>query len=255
MTKRVCLLSVVLFFISCSQKNEKITELSQLNDTRICVLTGSAGDLAARKAFPDAEFLTMITASDAAYNIKIGKAAAFVHNKSVLLNIVKKDSGLTIIDSPVSSVEIAAAFSKENPQLLSEINNALAELITDGTLKKMKEKWIDSEYQTVPELPNIENDFQNGTLTMGTCALAEPLTFLYNNKITGFDIELSLRIGKLLGKKIEIVDMNFESLIPALKSGKIDFAFSNFNVTDERKKFVAFSTPYLVQDISALVKK
>ncbi|OFX96863.1 MAG: hypothetical protein A2W89_19795 [Bacteroidetes bacterium GWE2_42_39] len=197
----------------------------------------------------------MITAPDAAYNIKIGKAAAFVHNKSVLLNIVKKDSGLTIIDSPVSSVEIAAAFSKENPELLSEINNALAELITDGTLKKMKEKWIDSEYQTVPELPNIGNDFQNGTLKMGTCALAEPLTFLYNNKITGFDIELSLRIGKLLGKKIEIVDMNFESLIPALKSGKIDFAFSNFNVTDERKKFVAFSTSYLVQDISALVKK
>ena len=40
--------------------------------------------------------------------------------------------------------------------------------------------------------------------------------------------------GRVLGK-IEIIDMNFESLIPALQSGKIDFALSNFNVTEERK--------------------
>ncbi len=62
-------------------------------------------------------------------------------------------------------------------------------------------------------------------------------------------------IGERLGKKIEIVDMNFEALIPALQSGKIDFALSNFNVTEERKKLINFSLPYIENDISALVRR
>ena len=49
--------------------------------------------------------------------------------------------------------------------------------------------------------------------------------------------------------------MNFEALIPALQSGKIDFALSNFNVTDERKKLINFSAPYITNDISVLVRR
>jgi len=49
------------------------------------------------------------------------------------------------------------------------------------------------------------------------------------------------------------VDYNFEALIPALQSKKIDLAISNFNVTEERKKLIRYSRPYLGNDISALV--
>jgi polar amino acid transport system substrate-binding protein len=90
---------------------------------------------------------------------------------------------------------------------------------------------------------------------MGTCALIEPFSFHTNGTITGLDIELAHLIGERLGKKIEIVDMSFESLIPALQAGKIDFALSNFNVTDERRKLVLFSMPYITNDISALVRR
>ena len=71
---------------------------------------------------------------------------------------------------------------------------------------------------------------------MGTCALIEPFSFHANGELTGLDIELSRFLGQRLGKKIEIMDMSFEALIPALQSGKIEFALSNFNVTEERKK-------------------
>ncbi len=255
MIKIINLLLLALFFISCSQKNEKITDLSQLKNKRICVLTGSAGDVIARKVFPNAKFLDMVASTDAAYNVKIGKADAFIFNKSVLLNITKKNPDLMILDKPVSQVEVAAALSKKNTELLREINDAIEQLKNDGTLKAMKEKWIDSEYQTVPEVSDIQNDNKNGILKMGTNAQTEPYIFLYNNKITGLDYELALRIGKILGKKIEITDMSFESLIPALQSGKIDFALADFNVTEERKNYINFSTPYIVNDISALVRK
>jgi ABC-type amino acid transport substrate-binding protein len=46
------ILIACLLVISCSKRNEKITDISQLKDKRICVLTGSAGDVAAKKLFP-----------------------------------------------------------------------------------------------------------------------------------------------------------------------------------------------------------
>jgi polar amino acid transport system substrate-binding protein len=255
MRKCLSILLACALFISCSKKREKITNLSQLKDKRICVLTGAAGDIKAKAAFPNAKFFDMVSASDAALTVKTGKADAFVHNKNILQNIVEKEPELTILEQPVSEVSLAAAIKKGNDILLTEIDNALSRLKSDGTLANMKQKWIDTKYQTVPELPNIQVNDKNGILKVGTCAKAEPQTFQYNNIITGYDIELALRIGGILGKKVEITDMNFESLIPALQSGKIDAAISNFNVTEERKKFVNFSEPYLANDISVLVKK
>jgi polar amino acid transport system substrate-binding protein len=246
---------LLLLLVACSKKNERITTISQLNDKRICVLTGSAGDIAARKAFPNARFMDIITASDAALTVKTGKADAFVHNKNILMNIVDKDSSLTLLEQPVAQVVIAAAIKKGNSGLLAEFNNALHKLKEDGTLDAMKQKWIDTKYKTVPELPHIQTNEKNGILKVGTCAKAEPQTFLYKNIITGYDIELALRIGEILGRNIEIIDMNFESLVPALQSGKIDVAISNFNVTEERKYFVNFSDNYLINDISVLVRK
>jgi polar amino acid transport system substrate-binding protein len=68
-------------------------------------------------------------------------------------------------------------------------------------------------------------------------------------------MELLIKIADILGQDFEVVDMSFDSLILSLHSEKIDFAISNFDITEQRKKFVNFSEPYLIQDIVALVKK
>lgn len=254
--RKIYLILICLFFLltDCSKQNEKISDLTQLHDKRICVLTGSAGDVVAKKLFPNAKFYDMISATDAALSVKTGKADAFIHNFNILANILDKEPELMIFDKPVSEIEIAIAIKKGNDKLLNNINDVLNKLSNEGTIDIMKQKWIDKRYNEIPSLPEFIVDAED-VLVMGTCAKAEPLSFVYNNAFTGFDIELAMRIGRELNKKIEIRDMNFESLIPALQSGKIDFAVSNFNVTEERKKFVDFSHSYLKNDISVLVRK
>ncbi len=229
--------------------------LAGLGNKRIGVLTGSAGDLAARKRFPDAQFQTFTAAADAALAIMSNKADAFVYDKSVLLNLVEKNPELMILDTPVAKLEVAAAIKKENSQLLADMNKALQQLKTEGALQRLRQKWVDARYSVTPPLPASNVTAVNGVLKMGTCANIEPFSFQSNGKLTGLDIELSQLIAQQLGKKIEIVDMNFEALIPALQSGKIDFALSNFNVTDERKKLINFSDPYITNDISVLVRR
>jgi polar amino acid transport system substrate-binding protein len=256
MKKYFIIIIACLFLISCSKKREKITDISQLKDKQICVLTGSAGDLAARKTFPNAAFLDMVGSSDAGLAVKTGKADAFVYDKSILQKIVEKNPELEILEKPISRLELAIAVNKENLELLSRLNEAINSLKNNGALDSLKRKWIESNYATSPpqiQEPKISG--LNSTLKMGTCALYEPYTFVANGKHTGFDIELSSLLGKILNVKIEIIDMNFEALIPALQTRKIDFALSDFTITEERKKLISFTEPYIVNDISALVKK
>lgn len=82
------------------------------------------------------------------------------------------------------------------------------------------------------------------TLTIATCADYPPYEFFQDGKITGFDIDLMEEIAKKLGKKIDIKDMSFDSIIGALQSGRVDAAISSLNETPERKKSVDFSVEY-----------
>ncbi len=73
-------------------------------------------------------------------------------------------------------------------------------------------------------------------------------------EIVGFDIDLVNRIGEKLGKKIQWLDMPFDSLIPSLHAGKINIIAAGLSATDERKKWVDFSTPYEIS-FSAFITK
>ncbi len=240
---------------SSANKSNDISKLAHIEGKRIGVLGGSAGDLAARKHFPKASFQVFITSADAALAVKTRKADAFVYDKSVLLNLAEKNPELVILDQPVDKLAVAAATRKDNTALLAGINRVLSDLKKAGTLQHLRAKWIDSKYTVTPRITPIKGTSNKGVLRMGTCATIEPFSFQANGTLTGLDIELSQLIGERLGKKIVIMDMNFEGLIPALQSGKIDFALSNFNVTEERKKLINFSLPYVENDISALVRR
>ncbi|MGE5398042.1 MAG: basic amino acid ABC transporter substrate-binding protein [Chitinophagales bacterium] len=66
-----------------------------------------------------------------------------------------------------------------------------------------------------------------------------------NGEYVGFDMDLIRAIGEAEGYKVEIVSLPFTGLIPALKAGNIDAAISAMTITDERKKSVDFSDPYI----------
>ncbi len=245
---------VLFLLISCSNNEEKITSLNQLDGKRICVLNGSAGDIAARKHFPNSRFDVVQGSADAGLAVKKGKADAFIYDRSVLQNIVNQNPELTILDEKVGDVEFAAAIKKGNIALLERINEAITELRNEGKLDELRSKWLETKYTKVPEY-NVVLDKYAPKLRLGTAAMYEPFTFVASGKITGLDIELSSLIAEKLGMSLEITDMVFEALIPALQAGKIDIAVSSFTVTEERKKAISYSEPYIKNDISVLVRK
>ena len=69
----------------------------------------------------------------------------------------------------------------------------------------------------------------------------------------GVSIEMARALAAELGRPLEIENIPFTGLIPALKSGKIDLIISSMTATPERAKAVAFSDPYLTTGLGALV--
>jgi polar amino acid transport system substrate-binding protein len=96
---------------------------------------------------------------------------------------------------------------------------------------------------------------QSNVLRVGTDATFPPMEFVENGKRTGFDIELVEAIGKVMGKQVEWVDIDFKGLIPGLMSKRFDMAVSAIYITDERKKVVDFTDTYYAGGLVAMVKE
>lgn len=71
----------------------------------------------------------------------------------------------------------------------------------------------------------------------------------------GFDMDLARAIGKQMGYKVEIVNMGFDALIPALNAGNVDVVAAGMSITDERKKAVTFTDPYYTSGLIVMVNK
>ena len=88
-------------------------------------------------------------------------------------------------------------------------------------------------------------DVRKNGLTVGTSPDYPPYESLNErNQIVGFDIDLMNAIGKQMGVKVNIVGQNFDGLIPALISRKIDVIAAGMTVTEERRRAVNFTLPY-----------
>lgn len=86
------------------------------------------------------------------------------------------------------------------------------------------------------------------TLMMATSADYKPYEFhdLTSGKdeIVGFDVDIAKYIAKELGYEVQITDMNFDGLIPALQTNRADFVMAGMTPTPERAKNVDFSNIY-----------
>ncbi|MBU3666420.1 MAG: transporter substrate-binding domain-containing protein [Chthoniobacterales bacterium] len=76
-----------------------------------------------------------------------------------------------------------------------------------------------------------------------------------DGKPAGISVELSEGLASSLGRPLQIENIPFAGLIPALKSGKIDAIISSMTATPERAESVAFSDPYLTTGLALLVAK
>lgn len=95
-----------------------------------------------------------------------------------------------------------------------------------------------------PAEEEAEETAAGGTLVMATNAYFEPYEYYEGDQVVGIDAEMAAAVAEKLGMDLKIEDMEFDSIIPAINSGKADIGVAGMTITEDRLANVNFSTPY-----------
>ena len=90
---------------------------------------------------------------------------------------------------------------------------------------------------------------------MATNAEFPPYEYREGEEIVGIDIDIANAIGEELGVEVKVEDMDFDSVIPAISSGKADFGAAGMTVTPEREESVDFTDTYANAPQGVIVRK
>jgi len=81
-----------------------------------------------------------------------------------------------------------------------------------------------------------------------------PFTFVRQDKLQGFEVDVMNALAEETGLKVEFVNMSFSGLVGALASGRIDTIASQITITPEREATFAFTQAYVIDGAQVVVK-
>ena len=119
-----------------------------------------------------------------------------------------------------------------------------------------KDTTSDTKADTVAQT-EAETDAKTETnvIKMATNAYFKPYEYYEGDKIIGIDAEIAEKIAEKLGMTLEIVDMDFNSILTAVNEGSVDFGMAGMTVTEDRLEEVDFSVSYANGVQSVIVKE
>jgi len=151
------------------------------------------------------------------------------------------DVTLKILETEYAVEDYAICVAKEDTELLANINTALAELKADGTVDKIVDKYISGVEHGLVFQDDVDGKPE---LHMATNAQFPPYEYYENNEIVGIDAEIAKAIADKLGMKLVIDDMDFDTIITAVQTGKANIGVAGMTVTEDRLKSINFTDSY-----------
>lgn len=243
-------------FASCAKETVVINSAADLPGKKIGVQSGTTGELYVQENVENAKISSFKSGIDAALDLKSGAIDAVVLDELPAKQIVARNPDLKIIHDQTfadNKEAYAIAVKKGNSTLLENINAVIAEMKSNGDYEALVNAFMPADGNI--SIPAALASTGSKKIKLGTNATFPPFEYVNGKEIVGFDISMGQRIAAKAEGSLEIVDMAFDSLIPALQSGTIDFIAAGMSVTEERKKNVDFSDEYFESEQVIIVRK
>ena len=254
------LFASALAFSGCGGSETKAKTIKSADDLKgavIGVQSGTTGDeLGTKYETDDGSTVNRYSkGADAVAALKNGKIDCVIIDSEPAKAFVEANEGLKILDEPLAKEEYAICMAKDKTDLLQKFNASLKKLKEDGTLDKIVRNYIGDEKGKTPYTSPAGTEYPNGELHMATNAEFEPYEFIEGNKIVGIDPMAAQAICDSLGYKLVIDNMEFDSIIGSIQSGKADFGMAGMTVTEERLETVNFTDTYADASQVIIVKE
>ena len=161
---------------------------------------------------------------------------------------------VTILDDPFAEEEYAIAYKKGNDELGEKLDSALTQLKEDGTLDEIVDHWIGDDADQKSYTPDDSVE-RSGTLVMATNAEFPPYESMDGDKVVGVDVDMMQAVCDILGMELKVENMEFDSIIAAVQSGKADVGVAGMTVTPDREENVSFTQGYATSKQVIIVRK
>ena len=222
---------MVLSLAACGKKAQvAINSVEDLNGKKIGVQAGTTGEIYVQENVTDAQLGSYKSGMDAALDLKNGKIDAVMLDELPAKSIVAQNDDLTIIDFNLEPEEYAIAVKKGNTELLDAINATIARMQGDGSYEALVNAFMPAEGEEAIKVPEAL-ETTGDVIKMGTNAAFKPFEYAEGSEIVGFDISMAQNVAKDMGRKLQVEDMAFDSLLSALDTGTIDFVAAGMTAT------------------------
>jgi polar amino acid transport system substrate-binding protein len=233
----------------------KVNSIDDLEGKKIGVQLGTTGDIYAS----DIEGVQMERfnkGADAVQSLKQGKIDCVIIDEQPAKVFVEKNDDLKILEEPFENEDYAICIAKDNTELKEKINEALVELREDGTLQSIIDNYIGDDTAGKTPYTSPEGiDRSNGKLRMATNAEFPPYAYMEDNKVTGIDVDMAQAIADKLGMELVVDNIEFDSIITAVSTGKDDIGVAGMTVTEERLENIDFTDSYTTAKQVIIVRK
>ena len=251
----ICAAILLTAPLCAKPKKVSIKGKADLEGKKSGVQAGTTGEMFVQDEVKNAKLSSFKSGIDAALDLKNGAIDCVVLDELPAMEIVKRNPSLKIIRDPYfaeNKEEYAIAVKKGREDLLAKINDTINAMKSNGEYEALVAAFMPADGNI--KIPASETG-SGEKVILGTNAAFPPFEYVNGKDIVGFDITMGEKIAKNAGMKLEVMDMAFDSLIPALQAGTIDFIAAGMSVTEERKKNVDFSVPYFASEQVIIVRK
>ena len=249
--------------VIATTKANKITKYEELSGKTVGVKNGTAAQrfLESIKDKYGFSIKTFDTGDLMNNSLSAGAVNAIMDDKPVIEYAINQGQDLSInMDGEaVGSFAFGVKKGSKYEHLVTEFNEALAQMKKDGSLEQIIQKWTASTTTASPTTTTAAG--QKATPVKSKYIIASDSSFApfvfqnSSNQYTGIDMDLIKAIAKDQGFEIEITNPGFDAAISAVQAGQADGIIAGMSVTDARKETFDFSESYYTANTILGVKE
>ncbi|WP_032910399.1 ABC transporter substrate-binding protein/permease [Streptococcus sanguinis] len=251
--------------VIATTKANTISKYEQLKGKKVGVKTGTAAQRFLEKNKDKYDFtLKTFDTGDLMYNsLSAGDVDAVMDDQPVIEYAINQGQNLKISmkGEAVGSFAFGVKKGSKHEHLVTEFNEALAQMNEDGSLDEIINKWTASKGSSDSAVPETSTPAgQKATPTKDKYIIASDSSFAPfvfqddSNQYTGIDMELIKAIAKDQGFTVEVTNPGFDAAINSVQTGQADGIIAGMSVTDARKKTFDYSDPYYTANSILAVK-
>lgn len=242
MKKVLCAVLALFIIIGCTGCGGRtINTREDVEGKRIGVLEGTTSELYGKL---HGEVRVCSDKKELINALKLGDVDCIIADSRDAGYIKRFRLGLKTLSEPLAESYFRFAAAKENPDLIEDINSAIAALSEKGVIDKIiKGYYDDVSYRYTPK----ETKEHEVTLTVAVAADFTPYQFVSEDgELCGIDIDIAKAICAYLGYNAEFVTVDGSKLISAVQSGTAHFAAGGITANSESADKCIMSESYAV---------